>query len=64
MPACHEIEAGVSQGNVIGPILYTLFTADFTLNDDKLTATFADDTAILVKDRNPDDSPTFSSLVY
>lgn len=33
-------------------ILYTLLTADFPTNDD--LATFADDTAILVKHYNPE----------
>jgi len=42
----HKIEAGVPQGSVLGPILYTLFTADIPLTPDVTLATFADDTAI------------------
>lgn len=44
-----EIEAGVPQGSVLGPILYLLFTADIPkpLTQDSMLATFADDTVIL-----------------
>lgn len=49
----HPIAAGVPQGSVLGPILYSLFTADFPQSQNVLTATYADDTAILVKNKNP-----------
>lgn len=41
----HPIEAGVPQGSVLAPVLYSLYTADLPLSDGKVS-TFADDTAI------------------
>ena len=49
----HPINAGVPQGSVLGPLLYLLFTADLPTSHDSITATFADDTAILASDPNP-----------
>lgn len=50
----HNIKAGVPQGSVLGPVLYTIFTSDLPETQGVVTATFADDTAILAssKDRN------------
>lgn len=47
------IEAGVPQGSVLGPILYTLYTADFPIDYNLTTSTFADDTAILSRSKCP-----------
>ena len=51
-----DIKAGVPQGSVLGPILYTLYTVNIprptTTNITVLT--FADDTAILVRHTNPE----------
>lgn len=49
----HNIEAGVPQGSVLGPVLYLLFTSDLPISDNSLTSTFADDTAIMVTNKNP-----------
>lgn len=49
----HFINAGVPQGSVLGPVLYTLYTADLPVSSDVVTGTFADDTAILASDVNP-----------
>ena len=48
-----DFKAGVLQGSVLGPILYTVYTANIpTTNSTVLT--FAGDTAILVRHTNPE----------
>lgn len=42
-----EIKAGVPQGSVLGPFLYTLYTCDIPKTEHDIIATFADDTGIL-----------------
>lgn len=42
-----EIQAGVPQGSVLGPVLYLLYTCDIPEVEDITIATFADDTAIM-----------------
>lgn len=44
-----EIKAGVLQGNVFGPILYTFYTADIPTTKDSI----ADNTAILATHSDP-----------
>lgn len=48
-----EIHAGVPQGSVIGPVLYTIFTSDIPVSNDTILATYADDTAIIAKHNVP-----------
>jgi hypothetical protein len=49
----YEIKAGVPQGSVLGPVLYTIYTADLPEIANITTATFADDTAILASNKDP-----------
>jgi len=43
----HNIQSGVPQGSILGPVLYSIFTADLPVSDHTFTATYADNTAIL-----------------
>jgi hypothetical protein len=43
----------VSQGSVIGLLLYLIYTAGASTRNDTLIAIFADDTAILSSDADP-----------
>ena len=49
-----DIKAGVPQESVLGPILYTLYTANIPRTTSSTVLTFADDTAILVRHTNPE----------
>lgn len=51
-----QIRAGVPQGSVLGPTLYTIFTSDMPLTDNVTIATYADDTALLASMDLPSDA--------
>jgi hypothetical protein len=52
-----EIKAGVPQGSVLGQILYLMYTWDIPQEKD-ITATFADDTAILAAGYSSEETTT------
>lgn len=51
-----QIQAGVPQGSVLGPVLYLLYTSDFPELEYNTIATFADDTAILAVGKTNEES--------
>ena len=55
----YKIAAGVPQGSVLGPVLYTLFTADKPVSENVQMGTYADDTAIIATSENPTNASSY-----
>ena len=47
-----EIKAGVPQGSILGPLLFTLYTNDLPRCHNAFSVSYADGTSILIKDKN------------
>ena len=51
--ALYTIKSGVPQVSILRPIFYSIYAADLPETEQTMTATYADDTAILASHHNP-----------
>ena len=49
----HQINAGVPQGSILGPILYNIFSHDIPVNNETNISAYADDIVIYASGANP-----------
>ena len=47
-----QLKAGVPQGSILGPLLFTIFTNDFSNSHNSFSVSFADDTSVLISDKS------------
>ena len=47
-----RLKSGVPQGSILGPFLFTIFTNDFYNSHNSFSVSFADDTSVLISDKN------------
>lgn len=52
----YHIHAGVPQGSVLAPFLYTLFTADIPVPKNSFIGTFADDTSVMTSNSSQEEA--------
>jgi len=45
--------SGIPQGSILGPLLYTIYTADIPQSNTTILSTFADDTAVFTTHPDP-----------
>lgn len=48
----HQINAGIPQGSVLGPILYNIYVYDIPVPESTIIAMYADDTAVISQNRD------------
>ena len=50
--------SGAPQGSILGPLLYTIYTADIPQSNTTILSTFADDTTIFTTHPDPTSAST------